>query len=170
MDRLGVSGAQGTQMTSWGFMANALALLATQLVILPQLSLGPRSLMIWGSAILGLGVASQIVAPNLEMLMASQALQGLGAGLARPGFTGGASVAVEPHEQGASAGLVVAVNGAGFIFSPLIGGVVYEHFGMNAPLVITVAIIAGMLGFSVVSRRLRDAVAFEAPPVEPTTP
>ena len=169
MDRLHVSGAEGTLYTSWGFMANALALLATQLVILPRLTIGPRSLMIWGSALLAIGVAVQIFSPNLEMLLVSQALQGFGGGLARPGFTGGSSVAVEPHEQGAAAGLVVAVNGSGFIFSPLVGGVVYEHFGMNAPLVITVALLVSMLVFSVVSRRLRDAIAFEAP-VEPTTP
>jgi len=170
MDRLHVDGAAGTQLTSWGFMANALALLATQLVILPRINLGTRSLMIWGAAVLGAGVALQIVSPNLEMLMASQALQGLGAGLARPGFTGGASVAVQPHEQGAAAGLVVAVNGAGFIFSPVIGGVVYEHVGMNAPLIITVGLLAGMCVFALMSRRLRGAVTVEAPPTEPTAP
>ncbi len=168
MDRLHVSGAEGTELTSWGFMANALALLATQLVILPRLNLGPRALMIWGSALLGAGVALQIASPNLATLMASQALQGLGGGLARPGFTGGASVAVEPHEQGAAAGLVVAVNGAGFIFSPVIGGVVYEHLGMNVPLVITVGLLAAMFVFALMSRRLRDAAVFEAPPNEPT--
>jgi MFS family permease len=139
-------------------MANALALLATQLVILPRLNLGPRELMFWGAAVLGAGVAVQIVSPNLAVLMASQALQGLGAGLARPGFTGGASVAVDPHEQGAAAGLVVAVNGAGFIFSPMIGGVVYEHVGMNAPLFITLALLAAMFAFALTSRRLRSAV------------
>lgn len=169
MDRLGVSGSHGTQFTAAGFMANALALLATQLIILPRLNLGPRSLMIWGAALLGLGVALQIVSPNLEMLLASQALQGFGAGLARPGFTGGASVAVHPSEQGAAAGLVVAVNGAGFVFSPLVGGVAYERLGMDAPLLITCALLISMLAFAVMSRRLRD-VLIAAPPVEPTTP
>jgi MFS family permease len=168
MDRLGVAGADGTRMIAWGFMANALALLFTQLVVLPRINIGPRSLMIWGSAISLVSVALQIFAPNLEVLLASQALLGLGAGLARPGFTGGASVAVEPHEQGAAAGLVVAVNGAGFIFSPLIGGVVYEHFGMNAPLAITAGVLAFMCAFAVMSRRLRDAVT-PAPP-EDTPP
>ena len=168
MDRLGVAGADGTRMIAWGFMANALALLFTQLVVLPRTNIGPRSLMIWGSAISLVSVALQIFAPNLEVLLASQALLGLGAGLARPGFTGGASVAVEPHEQGAAAGLVVAVNGAGFIFSPLIGGVVYEHFGMNAPLAITAGVLAFMCAFAVMSRRLRDAVT-PAPP-EDTPP
>ena len=166
MDRLGISGAAGTQMISYGFMANALALLFTQLVVLPRLNMGPRSFMIWGAGISCAAVVLQIFAPNLEVLLASQALLGLGAGLARPGFTGGASVAVEPHEQGAAAGLVVAVNGAGFIFSPLVGGVVYEHFGMNAPLAIVAAVLTFMATFAIVSRRLRDVVT-APPPVDP---
>lgn len=169
MDRLQVSGAAGTQLISYGFMANALALLFTQLVVLPRLNMGPRSFMILGAGLSAMAVVIQIFAPNLEMILASQALQGLGAGLARPGFTGGASVAVEPHEQGAAAGLVVAVNGAGFIFSPLVGGVVYEQFGMNAPLVITAAVLGFMLVFALMSRRLRDAVT-ATPPSEPTQP
>jgi predicted MFS family arabinose efflux permease len=153
MDRLHVSGAAGTQLISYGFMANALALLFTQLVVLPRLNMGPRSFMIWGAAISCSAVVLQIFAPNLEVLLASQALLGLGAGLARPGFTGGASVAVEPHEQGAAAGLVVAVNGA-------------EHFGMNAPLAITAAVLTFMSAFAIMSRRLRNIVT-APPPVDP---
>ena len=158
MDRLGVSGSHGTELTSWGFMANALALLATQLVILPRLNTAPRSLIIWGATFLAMGVALQLFAPNLEALLVSQALQGLGGGLARSGFTGGASVAVEPHEQGAAAGLVVAVNGSGFVFSPVLGGVAYEHLGMDAPLVIAIALLIAMFSFALVSRRLRNVM------------
>ncbi|HRP12126.1 MAG TPA: MFS transporter [Terricaulis sp.] len=121
MDRLGASGSQGAELTAAGFMVSALALLATQLAILPRLKLGPRMLMAWGAGLLGLGVLIQIFAPSLGALLVSQAVQGLGAGLARPGFTGGASIAVQPHEQGAAAGLVVSVNGAGFVFSPVRG-------------------------------------------------
>ena len=167
MDRLNVSGSHGTEMTAWGFMANALALLATQLVILPRVNLGPRSLIIWGAGFLAAGVTAQLFAPNLEALLLSQALQGLGGGLARSGFTGGASVAVEPHEQGTAAGLVVAINGAGFVFSPVLGGVAYEHLGMIAPLIITIALIVGMFTFALVSRRLRNVIV-AAPAVEPT--
>jgi MFS family permease len=162
MDRLHASGSVGTQLTAWGFMANALALLATQLIILPRLPFGPRSLIIWGAALLAAGFAMQVIAPSLYALMAAQALQGFGGGLARSGFTGGASVAVEPHEQGAAAGLVVAINGAGFIFSPVLGGVAYEHLGMVAPLIIAIAIIGGMFAFALMSRRLRDSVVARA--------
>lgn len=163
MDRLNVSGAHGTQFIAAGFMANALALLATQLVIIPRLSLSGRAFMLWGAALLAVGVAVQIIAGSLEVLLLSQVIQGLGSGLARPGFTGGASVAVEPHEQGAAAGLVVAANGSGFVFSPIIGGVVYEHFGMNWPLYITLLLLGVMWVFVFMSRRLRTVVV-EAPP------
>jgi MFS family permease len=130
--------------------------------------MGPRALMAWGAGLLALGVVMQIVAPSLGMLLVSQAAQGFGAGLARPGFTGGASVVVRADEQGAAAGLVVATNGAGFVFSPLIGGVAYERLGMNVPLYITVAILIGMLVFTLMSRRLRNPSLDNAPPSDPT--
>lgn len=170
MDRLGVSGNRGAELTAAGFMVNALALLATQLAILPKLQMGPRALMAWGAGLLALGVGMQILAPSLGALLVAQAVQGLGAGLARPGFTGGASVAVKPHEQGAAAGLVVATNGAGFVFSPLIGGVAYERFGMNVPLLITVGVLAAMTAFALMSRRLRNVIVDGPQPTDPTNP
>ncbi len=170
MDRLNVEGAHGAELTAAGFMVSALALLATQMAIIPRLKLSPRALMAWGGGLHGLGVAIQLLAPTFGVLLVSQGVQGLGAGLARPGFTGGASVAVTPEEQGAAAGLVVATNGAGFVFSPLVGGVVYELVDMNAPLLIALAILAAMTAFALISRRLRQPALDAAPPSEPTQP
>jgi MFS family permease len=169
MDRLNVSGEQGAEFAAAGFMVNALAFLATQLGILPRLKLAPRLLMAWGAGLLAGGVALQIFAPSLGAILVASAVQGMGAGLARAGFAGGSSIAVQPHEQGAAAGLVVAINGAGFVFSPLFGGVVYERVGITAPLYITVAILIAMLAFTLRSRRLRDAIGAD-PPSEPPTP
>lgn len=163
MDRLHVAGAHATELTAAGFMVNALALLATQMAILPRLSLSARELMIWGAGLAALGMILQIAAPSLGVLLVSQVIQGVGAGLARAGFTGGASVAVRPDEQGAAAGLVVATNGAGFVFSPLAGGVVYESFGMYAPLWIVVVLLASMCVFALMSRRLRHSASPDAP-------
>ncbi len=170
MDRLGVSGERGAELTAAGFMVNALALLATQMAILPRLRAGPRTLMAWGAGLLAFGVGIQIAAPSLGALLVSQAVQGLGAGLARPGFTGGASVSVRPEEQGAAAGLVVATNGAGFVFSPLIGGVAYERLGMNVPLFVAAALLIAMTLFALMSRRLRNVIVDGPPPSEPTQP
>ncbi|WP_325059478.1 MFS transporter [Vitreimonas sp.] len=167
MDRLNAAGERGAELTAAGFMVNALALLATQMAILPRLKLGPRGLMAWGAGLLALGVGVQIIADTLAALLVAQAVQGLGAGLARPGFTGGASVAVKPEEQGSAAGLVVAANGAGFVFSPVIGGVVYETVDMNAPLIIMLVLLLAMMAFALRSRRLRNAAALDTPPSEP---
>ncbi len=169
MDRMGVQGEQGAELTAAGFMVSALALLATQMAILPRLRLTSRQLMLWGAGLIGLGVLIQIIAPSLSALLVAQAVQGIGFGLARPGFSGGASVAVRPEEQGASAGLVVAANGAGFVFSPLLGGVVYEQIDPTAPLWITLALLVAMFVFAWRSRRLRSAVIAEAPN-DPATP
>jgi MFS family permease len=157
MDRLSVEGAQGAELAAGGFMVQALTLIVTQMAILPRLRIGSRALMAAGAALLCAGAIMQMAAGSYGALLAAQMLQGLGFGLARPGFTGGASMAVRPDEQGAAAGLVVAVNGAGFIFSPLAGGVAYERIGMNAPLLIALAALAIMFAFALVSRRLRAA-------------
>lgn len=170
MDRLGAEGEQGAELAAAGFMVNALALLATQMAVLPRLQMGPRALMAWGAGLLAFGVLIQVLAPSLGALLVAQAVQGLGFGLARPGFTGGASVAVRPDEQGGAAGLVVAANGAGFVFSPLLGGVAYERLGMNAPLLIALVLLAGMFAFALVSRRLRTPAILDQPPNDPTTP
>ncbi|MBC7767335.1 MAG: MFS transporter [Phycisphaerales bacterium] len=170
MDRLEVSGAQGAEYAAAGFMANALAFLATQLGILPRLKMLPRALMAWGAGLFAIGVLIQIAAPSLGALMTALAVQGVGGGLARAGYAGGSSIAVRPDEQGAAAGLVVGINGAGFVFSPLLGGVVYENAGMNAPLYVTIAILMAMLIFTLRSRRLRSVTPVEQsaePPEQP---
>ena len=50
----------------------------------------------------------------------------LGYGLARPGFTAGASLAVTRAEQGGVAGAVTSINGSCFIFAPAIGIGLYQ--------------------------------------------
>lgn len=167
MDRLNVAGEQGAEYAAAGFMVNALAFLATQLGVLPRLRMSSRGLMAWGAGLFAFGVVIQILSPSLGAIMAALAVQGLGAGLARAGFAGGSSIAVRPDEQGAAAGLVVAINGAGFVFSPLLGGVVYERVDMNAPLFITVAILLSMLVFTLRSKRLRNITAAESAAIDP---
>lgn len=161
MDTLGVAGSEGAALAGAGFMVGALALLTTQLAILPRLALTPRALMTWGAGLVALGVLLQIFGASLAALLFSQFLQGVGFGLARPGFSGGASLAVGRDEQGAAMGLVVAVNGAGFVISPLTGGLLYDAVGHTAPLWASIGLLIVMALFAARSRRLR---AVEQPP------
>lgn len=164
MDRLNLSATQAVEPTGAAFMVGALAVLAAQTVLLPRLKLTPRGLMMLGSGLIGAGILVQILAVNLGVLLFSQLIQGLGFGLARPGFTGGASLAVRPDEQGAVAGLIVGVSGAGFVISPLAGGWLYDVAGHETPFVLCLVLTALMGLFAWTSRRLR---AQDVAPVQP---
>lgn len=156
MDRLKLDEQTTIVYASNGLMVGALALLMTQLGLLRILKLGARPLMALGATIMALAVLVQIWADSLNLLLVSQMLLGVGGGLARPGFSGGASLSVRQEEQGGLAGLVVAINGAGFVFSPLTGVTLYEIAGVHAPLWLAVALLIAMSLFALLSRRLRS--------------
>lgn len=164
MDKLAVSGSEGAARAAAGFSAGAIALLITQLFILPRIRMSTRHLMVLGAVLAAAGAGVQIGAHDLTGLIAAQALQGLAFGLARPGFSSGASVAVRAHEQGALAGLVVAANGAGFIISPLAGNALYEIAGMDAPLWLAIALLAALALFAGRDPALRQAGVTGRPP------
>ncbi|KAF0182060.1 MAG: MFS transporter [Hyphomonadaceae bacterium] len=164
MDRLKLDEATTITYASNGLMVGALALLATQLGLLRVLKLGARSLMALGAIVIACGVLMQIWADTLSLLLVSQFMTGIGFGLARPGFSGGASLSVKPEEQGGLAGLVVAVNGAGFVISPLAGVTLYGAAGMHAPLWLAVAILVSMTLFALMSRRLRSTGGVSSSP------
>jgi MFS family permease len=164
IDRLGLSPRDAIEPTAAGFMIGALAVLTAQTTLLPRLKLEPRGLMMLGSGLIALGVLIQIVASSLGAVLFAQLIQGFGFGLARPGFTGGASLAVRPDEQGAVAGLIAGVSGAGFVVSPLLGGWLYDVAGHMTPFWICCAAATVMGVFAWRSRRLKAGEGFNAPP------
>jgi hypothetical protein len=66
------------------------------------------------------------------------AVSSVGFGLFRPGFTSGASLAVEPEEQNAVAGMVTSVNGVAYIAAPAVGVLLYGLW-MPLPFLATAA-------------------------------
>jgi MFS family permease len=163
MDRLNLDLATTIVYASNGLMVGALALLATQMGLLRMLKLRSRSLMVIGALVVALGVLLQIVADSLNLLLVAQFMQGVGFGLARPGFSGGASLAVRPEEQGGLAGLVTGINGAGFVLSPLAGGLLYKTMGIHAPLWLAVGTLIAMGFFAFMSRRIRSTAGVSSP-------
>jgi len=59
-------------------------------------------------------------------LTAAMVILGTGTGLAGPGFTAGASLAVSQDEQGAVAGVASSCGPLGFTLGPLLGGLMYQ--------------------------------------------
>jgi len=106
-------------------MAGASATLAAQWGLIPRLALKPRALILWGSIIAAAGLGGAVITRDLYGITVSFALASLGFGFTRPGFTGGASLAVPMSEQGSVAGLITAANGISWVAAPALGMALY---------------------------------------------
>ena len=149
LDRLGLRATPeaGAGPVGMVLMTGAGATLLAQWGLIPMLHLGPRNATIWGMAISLVGTAIVAAGADLHTLAAGFALASLGFGLFRPGFTAGASLAVSRAEQGQSAGVVAAVNGAAYIVAPAIAVWIYNHwewlaFSIVAALMVATLIVA----------------------------
>lgn len=136
MDKLHLSPAIAPQYTAPAFMMSALAALFAQFVFIQHFGLKTRTLMRWGIGISVFTYILFVISPSYGPLMFAMMLQGLGFGLARPGFSAAASLAVEPHEQGAVAGLIGGTGAAGHIMIPFIVYFFYQGIAPEAPYVL----------------------------------
>lgn len=143
IDRLGLPAEQAQQSIAIVLMAGAVATLLSQWWLIPQLHLTPRGMVIWGCAIAGAGAVLVGIAQGLYGLAMSFALASLGFGFYRPGFTSGASLAVDPEEQNAAAGMVTSVNGIPYIAGPAIGVTLYGLW-MPLPFLLTGAVMLAL--------------------------
>jgi MFS family permease len=144
IDKLKVSPAIASGYTGVAMMAGAVAGLLAQWGLIRMLRIGPRQLMRWGAALAALGNVMMAFAPNYATVVSAFALASLGYGFCRPGFTAGASLAVDQDEQGEVAGAITAVNGACYIFAPVFGVWLYETMG-PLPYGFNVVILLAML-------------------------
>ena len=106
-------------------MAGASATLAAQWGLIPRINASPRKLILWGALVAAAGLTWTMLANDLYGITIGFALASTGFGLTRPGFTGGASLAVPLAEQGGVAGVITAANGISFVAAPAIGMALY---------------------------------------------
>ena len=148
IDRLHLQphGAEGS--IAIAMMAGASATLAAQWGLIPRLGLGPRALIISGALIAAVGLAGTMFANDLYGITLGFALSSLGFGFTRPGFTGGASLAVSMAEQGSVAGMITSANGISYVAAPGLGMALYLAnpnlpFALCALLLVGLALMAG---------------------------
>jgi hypothetical protein len=147
LDRLGLRGTPeaGAAPVGMVLMIGAGATLLSQWGLIPVLHLGPRAATIWGMTTSLVGLAVVAVGGDLHTIAVGVAVASLGFGLFRPGFTAGASLAVGRAEQGQSAGVVAAVNGAAYIVAPAIAVWIYNHWERIAFSLIAALMLATLL-------------------------
>jgi len=128
LDRLGLRADPDAGAAPIGLvlMLGAVATLLAQWGLIPMLHMGPRSAALWGMVLAAAGTLVIALGSELNSTAIGFALASLGFGLYRPGFTAGASLAVSRAEQGQSAGIVAAVNGAAYVIAPAFGVWLYN--------------------------------------------
>ncbi|MEM8697314.1 MAG: MFS transporter [Pseudomonadota bacterium] len=131
IDRLSVPLAEAQQAIGIVLMAGAGATLLAQWGLIPQMKVPPKRLVIWGFVLGAAGCVLTAFVTTLHGMTLGFAIASLGMGLFRPGFTSGASLAVNRAEQGQVAGMVASVNGMAFIAAPAVGVLIY---GVSMPL------------------------------------
>lgn len=133
-DKLGLSGIETAQMTGAALMVSAAFTFLVQVTVMQRIKLKATQFIRLGLTSLLFGAAVIAGFETFTVLAVGMSFLGIGLGLCMPAISAGASLAVQPEEQGAAAGLVSACPAIGFVSGPLIAGALYQVHGSLAPL------------------------------------
>ena len=86
------------------------------------------------------GLSLMPFAPGLGVLLVTSTLFGLGVGLANPTINGKASVLTPPERQGEVFGLLQSSRAFGFLFGPILGGLLFD-WRPQAPYLVAGAVL-----------------------------
>jgi MFS family permease len=155
IDKLKVPPLEAQGFTAVAMMAGAVAGLLAQWGLIRMFRMTPRDLIRWGVALASVANLLVAFAPNYWTVVIGFAVSSLGYGFARPGFTAGASLSVEMHEQAAAAGAIGALNGLNVIVAPLF---VWLYEAVHpAPFLLNTLILAGLFVYALKNGILREA-------------
>lgn len=132
-DKLDLNGIQTAQMTGAALMVSAAFTFLVQVTVMQRLKLEPGKFIRLGLLAMLFGAAILASVDRFALLAVGMAFIGTGLGLTMPAIAASASLAVEPDEQGAVAGLVAACPAIGFVAGPLCAGALYQVHPALAP-------------------------------------
>ncbi len=153
-DRFGLDAVETTRLTGLALIVSGMALFLAQIVLIQVLRLTPLKLLRLGMPLMLGAVLLLASAASPLQLMLSMLVLGLGTGMVQPGFRSAVTFAVEPHEQGAVAGLASAIPAYSFIIGPALGTALY---GLNPlwPFLLASGVILVGIAVLVLSPRMR---------------
>ena len=165
IDKLHLPPLQAQTYTAAAMMAGAVAGLLAQWGLIKMFNMSPRQLLRWGALAACVANLMTAFAPSYVVVVAGFSLSSLGYGLARPGYSAGASLAVSTADQARAAGAVAAVNGLNTVVAPLFV-MLYEFFH-PAPYLMNMVILGAMLVYALKSKALKDANIDPTPTIAP---
>ena len=125
-DALGLTAAETARSFGLAMMASAVCSLFAQGFVVQRFNFAPFTLLKMAMPLLIVAFTLMATVETQALLTVAMMIQGFGMGLAGPGFTAGASLAVSAEEQGAVAGVAGSCGPLGFSIGPLIGGAMYQ--------------------------------------------
>ena len=160
MDVMNHDGAFTAQLVGVAMMSMAMTTLFAQLVLIPLLRPAPRQLLRWGAGFSVLAFALLLLPTSEGLFVFALSLEGLGAGLLRPGAAASVSLAVGAREQGSAAGWFNSTAAMGIILVPII---IMPLYGVmtRAPFLVGGALMLAVFAGSFLPRFARLATPLE---------
>ncbi|WP_187670701.1 MFS transporter [Zestomonas carbonaria] len=125
LDRLRLAAADAAQAAGIALTVVGVALILAQMAV-RALDWPPARLIRIGGLVSAAGFGAAMFAVGAPLLWASYFVAAAGMGWVFPAVSALAANAVQPHEQGATAGTIGAAHGLGMIVGPLVGTLVYQ--------------------------------------------
>lgn len=144
---LNTTPAGATATTGWLLALVAIAMIATQMLVVPRLRLGPHGSVVAGAATVCAGTAAILASHTVWEIAAGLALAGAGTALATPGYTAWLTGRVERAAQGRATGWLASAHVLGQGIGALTGGLAFELW--PALPFLDCAIIAGLVALAV---------------------
>lgn len=153
IDKLGLSPVAAQSYIMIAMAGGAIAGLLAQWGLIRTFRMTPRDLLRWGVVLAAGGNLVVAFAPHYAAVVVGFAVSSLGYGFARPGFTAGASLAVNLGEQARAAGAIAAINGANVLLVPAFVWF-YQHWSPG-PFLLSAALLIGLFVYALADRQLR---------------
>ena len=140
-DRGGLDPAPAVSVTALMLLANAAGAMLMQLIVVPRLGWSPRTLLRVGMTLALVALACLTIAPSLWALAVSTFAMGVASGMASPGYSAGASLAVSAREQGGIAGVINATGAITWIVAPVSATALYGWMPLS-PFLLALSLVA----------------------------
>ena len=114
-----------------------------QLIVLQFFKIHPRYMLRFCFPMFVIALLIIAFATTLPALLLGYMFLGFGFSVANPGINGGASLSVEPHEQGAASGMLAGATTVGVVIGPLLGTFLYSY-QINLPMFFGAGLLAIM--------------------------
>ena len=111
---------------------------------------GRSRMLIIGTVLFGMASLACAVAPNLQVLLAARAAQGVGAALLQPNSLAILGVSFEGEARGRAVGIWAAAGAVLGAVGPVLGGWLIDHFGWRAIFMVNLPLAAGAVALAVV--------------------